>query len=174
MDILFPCTECLLRGRKHFQKPPTAFGVATAEQVAERILRFGAWTRCLDCMSDSAPSNPSATAPTIPTITCSKCRVEKQPFHFDMSDAKKTKDQAAMICYACTGARFCKSCEKWLHNRHFRRESDDCKTCQLMHCFTCDQPLPQSMFSANDANHFSTINDKFAVLLARDDRNNQK
>ena len=49
MKRLYRCTQCYLLDRKDCLKPPVAFGVYASSDIVSKIVREGAWTRCLKC-----------------------------------------------------------------------------------------------------------------------------
>ena len=65
MKARFRCAACFLRGRSDYNKPPMAFGAYGEPEILTRILRHGAWARCLACCESADGCRAAAGLPPL-------------------------------------------------------------------------------------------------------------
>ena len=65
MKAKFRCAACCLRGQRDCDKPPAAFGAHSPAEILSRIVRHGAWARCLACRDLADQCRAGAGKPSL-------------------------------------------------------------------------------------------------------------
>ena len=97
---LYCCTHCMLSKNENYMKPSHAFGADTAEDILEKILKQGAWTRCLKCQKAVGKPN------------------------------NKTTDRMCRTTANGKSERLCPQCCTFQPSAYFRKDEECCKACQ--------------------------------------------
>ena len=155
MKKLYRCTRCLLTVRTPFMKHAVAFGANSAAEVAQRIDRLGAWTRCLACQEDVAAS-AIATSTDPGGLICGNCMLRRPLHYYEASAVRNRNRNKTILCRACKGAKICASCAKWKPKTEFRPGAEYCKVCQSITCAGCGKEKVQAQYILADVYRFFT------------------
>ena len=134
MDTLYCCAQCLLLGKKAYMKPRHAFGAYDANEILPKILKQGAWARCLECKEiastrrekhagekgskDLAPSG--VVCEMGEGLQCTVCK-EMRPYgYYDESALKNQKRNLTRTCNVCKKLKLCSECQRWQAATYFR------------------------------------------------------
>ena len=165
MKKLYRCTQCYLMKAKPADLPPQAFGACAPGEILEKILRHGAWTRCLTCQSIAAQranrvhqtdEASGATCAEEDGMRCTQCNNVRPPSYFSYETLHNRKRNRSNVCNCCKQLQFCKACTSWKAVTEFRPGTAECKLCQPLKCAGCGELRQPAQFTTTQRhNYFS-------------------
>ena len=106
LDTKHRCTSCYLRGREEYKLPPKDFGITCRSEYYGKYVAQGAWTRCLQCQTESGcvfvdrqPTRFGARQQETCRQNGTRLAQEQGAAETGLGQEKRT--EAQLVCWTC-------------------------------------------------------------------------
>ena len=172
MSDVYQCRQCREEGRKYMLSP-IAFGADECSQILDKILREGAWARCLSCQEVARARRAAQGLDLSASLAhalegeddvscgedvfkCDRCGLRKRASRYSLSMIKHVGRNKLMLCrksehQPCKGV----DCERMLTSQEMEGDRPSlCAVCKPIPCTACKKEYPAQTWNAHAQKKF--------------------